>query len=103
MLRHPSSVRDDKQSMQGISPILAVPFLGRRAAGGVGAIRHSSGGKFLGNAGILLLRDGPLLPNGPNLQNWKLYLGVSRAELKLKVIDLSMVEIAFLCWIEYLE
>ena len=59
--------------MQGISPILAVPFLG--------AIRHSSGGKFLGNAGILL-RDGPLLPNGPNLQNWKLYLGVSRAELK---------------------
>ena len=55
----------------------------------MGAIRHSSRGKFLGNAGILLLlRDGPLLPNGPNLQNWKLYLGVSRAELKLKVIDL---------------
>ena len=61
----------------------------------MGAIRHSSRGKFLGNAGILLLRDGPLLPNGPNLQNWKLYLGVSRAEPKLKVIDLSMLEIAF--------
>ena len=80
--------------MQGISPILAVPFV-LGAAGGVGAIRHSSRGKFLGNAGILLLRDGPLLPNGPNLQNWKLCLGVSRAELKLKVIDLSMLEVLF--------
>ena len=84
--------------MQGISPILAVPF-------SVGAIRHSSGGKFLGNAGILL-RDGPLLPNGPNLQNWKLRLGVSRAELKLKVIDLSMVHCGdrfFLSCMKYLE
>ena len=39
MLGHPSvrppirpSARDDKQSMQGISPILAVPFLARRRA-----------------------------------------------------------------------
>ena len=53
------------------------------------------GVNFWGMREFILLRDGPPLPNGPNLQNWKLYLGVSRAELKLKVIDLSMLEITF--------
>ena len=94
MLGHPSvrppirpSARDDKQSMQGISPILAVPFLARRRAAWeqFGILR---GVNFWGMREFILLRDGPPLPNGPNLQNWKLYLGVSRAELQLKVIDL---------------
>ena len=88
-------MRDDKQSMQGISPILAVPFVlvGRPAAWEQFGILR--GVNFWGMREFILLRDGPLLPNGPNLQNWKLYLGVSRAELKLKVIDLSMLEITF--------